>query len=173
VIGIDVSAAAMAESSLRATRRARLGRAGGLANALFLVAAAERLPVELTEIAAEVTVAFPWGSLLRASLGRREAAEASAGIARLVAPAGRVTALVSIDPRDGLEIPPLDAGAAKDVARRWRRHGLELMCWRPATPDEIDATWSTWARRLRAGSDRSVWRLELRRRAVGDIRGDR
>jgi 16S rRNA (adenine(1408)-N(1))-methyltransferase len=152
----------MAESSLRA---ARPEHKGGLSNALFVVAAAERLPPELAGIAAEVTIAFPWGSLLRATLAPDDAAEAAAGIAGLVAPGGRVRALVSTDPRDRLDLPaPADTPAA-ELAARWCRHGLQLAAWRPATESEIAATGSSWARRLRAGRDRSVWQLELVRPA--------
>ncbi len=68
VIGIDASAAAMAEASRRAARPAARG---GVANALFVVAAAERPPIELLGIADEVTINFPWGSLLRGALAMR------------------------------------------------------------------------------------------------------
>jgi 16S rRNA (adenine(1408)-N(1))-methyltransferase len=74
VIGIDASATAMAESSLRA---ARASRKGGLPNALFVVAAAERPPDELRATAAEVTVLFPWGSLLRGALALENGVDAA------------------------------------------------------------------------------------------------
>jgi hypothetical protein len=94
------------------------------------------------------------------------AAAASAGIAALLAPGGIVTAYVSIEDRDGLELPRLDAdGACESLRERWSRHGLELCTLRPATAAELEATRSTWARRLAAGRDRVAWRLELR--AVG------
>jgi hypothetical protein len=41
---------------------------------------------------------------------------------------------------------------------------LELCALWVATADEIAATGSTWARRLRVGRERMAWRLELRRR---------
>jgi hypothetical protein len=152
----------MAESSLRA---ARPEHKGGLSNALFVVAAAERLPPELAGIAAEVTIAFPWGSLLRGTLALDDAAQAAIGIAGLVAPGGRVRALVSIDPRDRLDLPAPADTPASELAARWCGYGLRLRDWRPATEPEIAAAGSTWARRLRAGRDRSVWRLELHRPA--------
>jgi 16S rRNA (adenine(1408)-N(1))-methyltransferase len=160
LIGIDASAAAMAESSRRA---ARAGHKGGLPNALFVVAAAERPPDELRAIAAEVTILFPWGSLLRGALALDDAAEAVGGIASLVAPGGTVRALVSIDRRDRLTIPALDTTDGTDVAARWACHGLTLTAFEPATPGVVGASGSSWARRLGAGRDRRVWRLELRR----------
>jgi 16S rRNA (adenine(1408)-N(1))-methyltransferase len=160
VVGIDASAAAMAESSLRAARPARKG---GLLNALFVVAAAEHPPHELCALAAEVTILFPWGSLLRGALALDDGLESAAGIAGLVAPGGLVKILVSIDPRDRLAIPALTSADRAGLAARWARHGLTLTRFEPAEPDESAASGSSWARRLAAGRERRVWRLELGR----------
>jgi len=153
----------MAASSLRA---ARPTRKGGLPNALFVVAAAERPPDELCAVAAEVTILFPWGSLLRGALALDDGQAAAAGIADLVALGGIVRALVSIDPRDRLTVPTIDASHRAGLAARWARHALTLTAFGPADPEEIDASGSSWARRLAAGRDRQVWRLELRRRST-------
>ena len=160
VIGIDAAATAMTESSLRA---ARPERKGGLPNARFGVAAAERPPGALTGIAAEVTITMPWGSLLRGALALDDACDASAGIAALVAPGGAVRMLLSIDPRDGLALPALEDVALDDLAAGWRRHGLTLADLAPADDAVIGASGSSWARRLGAGRDRVAWRMELRR----------
>jgi 16S rRNA (adenine(1408)-N(1))-methyltransferase len=160
VLGLDASAAALAESSLRAARPT--GK-GGLPNAVFVVAAAERPPAELAGIAAEVTILFPWGSLLRGALALDDACDAARGIACLIAPGGIVRTLVSIDPRDRLSVPVLEAADATDLDARWARHGLTLTAFEPAGQAEIHASGSSWARRLAAGRDREVWRLELRR----------
>ena len=160
VIGLDASAAAMAESSLRASRPT--GK-GGLPNAIFVVAAAERPPSELRGIADELTIEFPWGSLLRGALAAAGASEAADGIAGLLRPGGAAMVLLSVDPRDGLDVPPLETTSPLDLAARWRCHGLEVTGWRRATDEEIRATASSWGRRLRAGRDRAVWRLDLTR----------
>jgi 16S rRNA (adenine(1408)-N(1))-methyltransferase len=171
VIGIDASAAGMAESSLRA---ARSSRRGGLPNALFVAAAAECPPEELTGLADELTILFPWGSLLRGTLALDDAA--AAGIARLMRPGGRVEAFVSITERDGLGLPPLCAQDGALIAGRWARHGLTLEGFAPATADDIATSGSTWARRLDADGahrtgrrpsesglpQRPTWRLVLR-----------
>jgi hypothetical protein len=55
---------------------------------------------------------------------------------------------------------------ANGLADDWGRLGLELVDAAPATPAEIAAARSTWARRLqlRAGDpDRTAYRLRLRR----------
>lgn len=162
VVGIDASADAMAEASGRA---ARSPRRGGLPNALFVVSAAEALPRELAGIADLVAIQLPWGSLLRGALALDE--DVARGIAGLVAPAGRVDVLVAPAPRDRLA-PGADVRdrLANGLADDWGRLGLELVDAAPATPAEIAAARSTWARRLqlRAGDpDRTAYRIRLRR----------
>jgi len=153
----------MAESSLRA---ARPERRRGLANALFIVAAAEAPPAELCGLADELTILFPWGSLLRGALAVD--AQAAAGIAALLRPGGRLTTFISITDRDvaAAGTPPLRQADADVIADRWSAYGLHLVGYAPATGEEVQASGSSWARRLRATDDRPVWRLELVARAA-------
>ena len=154
VIGIDASAAAMAETSRRADR----GRSSR-PNALFLVEAAERLPGPLEARASVVSITLPWGSLLRGVLGLDR--RALAGIASIVARDGRVVALVSVVPADRVDgVVSVHALPETAIADAWRPFGFELISRRPATGEELLATRSSWARRL---GDRPVWRLELHR----------
>jgi len=151
----------MAEASLRAARPAARG---GQSNLIFAVAAAERPPGELCGRVDEIAVLFPWGSLLRGILGLD--GDAAAGLAGLLAPGGRIVALVSVAERDArvAGVRPLAAADQDALTARWRGHGLDLVEFRPATTDEIVASGSTWAKRLRtAGTvvDRPVWRLEI------------
>jgi 16S rRNA (adenine(1408)-N(1))-methyltransferase len=90
-------------------------------------------------------------------LGRDEAV--LAGIARLAAAGASIAALVSVVPRDGLPgIPPAD-----ELAAAYARHGLRLLEARPATAAEVAASGSSWAKRLRAGSERPVTLLRATR----------
>ncbi len=158
VIGIDASAAAMAEASRRAARGRGSRR---LPNALFLAEAAERLPGPLAGVASLVTVTMPWGSLLRGVLGLD--ASVVEGTASTVAPGGRVEILASVVASDGVGgLETLDARSRKATADAWRARGLDLVSLRPATPDDLRAARSSWARRL---GDRPAWRLEFVRTA--------
>jgi 16S rRNA (adenine(1408)-N(1))-methyltransferase len=165
VIGVDATAAAMAESSLRAARSASRG---GLPNALFVVASAESPPDEILGRANLVTMSFPWGSLLRGTLGLD--ARAAAGISAIVAPGGSVEALVSVMDRDAASLgtDPLDESDGAAIGSRSTPHGLDLVTFEPASPAAVAASGSTWGRRLRAGRprERSVWRLVLRKRGA-------
>jgi 16S rRNA (adenine(1408)-N(1))-methyltransferase len=80
-----------------------------------------------------------------------------AGVAALLAPGAEATALVSVVPRDGVPpVPPADV-----LAAAYARHGLRLLEARPATPAEVAASGSSWAKRLRAGVPRPVTLLRL------------
>jgi 16S rRNA (adenine(1408)-N(1))-methyltransferase len=100
-------------------------------------------------LADSMTVHFPWASLLRGVLGHDDAV--LAGLAQMLAPGAEATALVSVLPRDGVPGIPAAGALARDAAR----HGLELAALRPATAAEIAASASSWAKRLRAGRERS------------------
>ena len=144
VLGLDANAAAMAESSRRA---ARSTRKGGLVNARFVLAAAESLPPELAGRASLVTVRFPWGSLLRGCLGLDDAV--AAGLAGLVARRGMLELLLAPADRDGLAGVPTDADEiVRAGVAAFERHGLVPALGRAATPAEVTATGSSWARRL-------------------------
>jgi len=163
VVGVDASAAAMATSSRRAARH-------GPHNALFFAAGAEQLSGSpLAGHADLITVTFPWGSLLRGVLGLDAAG--LAGVAALPCPGGRLRVLASVVPSDGVAgMDCLDDSALPAIRAAWRAAGLELTSFRPATPDEVVESGSTWARRLRAAragqrvsEARPVWRLDGRR----------
>ena len=160
VIGIDASAAAMAEASRRAERR-------GPTNALFLAEGAERLADSpLAGRADLLTVTFPWGSLLRGLVGLEQAT--LAGTAAALRPGGRIEVLASVMPSDRVPgLDGLDDGAAAAIRAAWRNAGLELTSMRPAKPAEIVASGSSWAGRLQAArhgsrgaEPRPVWRLD-------------
>lgn len=80
------------------------------------------------------------------------------GIARLLAPGAEVTALVSVLPRDNAPAMP----GADRLAAAYRRHALNLVDAGGATPDEVAASHSSWAKRLRAGEQRPVTLLRIR-----------
>ena len=146
----------MVETSRRA---ARAPRRGGLPNTLFVVAAAEHPPIELAGVADELSINFPWGSLLAGALALDPAA--AEGIATLVAPMGSVRILASVVDDDRLALAPLSLSDVTGLAKRWSCHGLRLGSYRLATAEELDASGSSWARRLAAARRRPTWRIDL------------
>jgi 16S rRNA (adenine(1408)-N(1))-methyltransferase len=161
VLAIDADARSMAETSRRAA--ARIER-GGIANIAFVAEGVERLPSALDGLADVVTVLFPWGSLLRGAMGLD--ALVASSIARLVAPDGRLEIVLSIVDRDRAAIGGQGAFGPADIDRITSAFGaldLALSDARRLSTEEVAATGSRWARRLRTDTDRPVWHVGFRR----------
>jgi hypothetical protein len=78
-------------------------------------------------------------------------------------PGALVDALVSVTPRDRIPgFATLDSGAMRELRAAWSDLGFAVESAAPATPEEIAATHSAWAKRLGAGRSRPAWRLRLR-----------
>ena len=132
-------------------------REGWPAERAVRVAAAERHP---TSCAASPTRSRSCSRGARCSAARSPSTtrRRPPGIAALVAPGGVVRGFVSITDRDAAtaDLRPLTAADADAIARRWADHGLTLTCFEPAGAEAIDASGSTWARRLTAGRRRGA-----------------
>lgn len=161
VLGIDANAASMVEASRRASRPAHRG---GLPNALFMVAAAESLPDELSGVSDAVTVHFPWGSLLRGLL--RADPVIVGGIARIARAGATVTILLSVTDRDRAIGAPLGEEEVARLVAGCRWHGLTRVQVQLATRDDVAASRSSWGKRLRAGDARPCWLLRFERRSI-------
>ena len=138
---------------MRAAARKALANKTALPNALFVVASAEALPAELEGIAHEVTIHFPWGSLLRGVI--RAEPWFLEGLARLCAPGALITALVSVTARDhgaGATLP----ADPWSVSPAYQQAGIPLREIRLASSDEVAASRSSWAKRLHAAAERPV-----------------
>jgi 16S rRNA (adenine(1408)-N(1))-methyltransferase len=155
VVGFDADAASMVDASRRAAASAARG---GRPNALYVVGAAEDLPGPFEGLADEVTVRFPWGSLLRGAVGG--ASQVSAGLAHLLRRGGTLLLLVALKPKDGFDdlLPLVDdpARLARRLQEVYEPLGLRLDECRVATSAEVAEAHSSWARRLRVGRDRSA-----------------
>lgn len=155
--GVDSNAAGLYDGFRRAHK-------AKLANALFVVAPAQSLPVELTGSAHEVRVHFPWGSLLTAVLTADP--HTVGAIAGLLRPGGRLVMMLSVVERDRIDgFERLDEAGATRVASRLvdACDDLVLDGCAPATPAEVAASHSTWAKRLGVGPTRPAWLLRLHR----------
>ncbi len=120
----------------------------GLANLVLL-----REPVEtiaLARIADEVTVHFPWGSLLRGALAEDESVLDALG--RLPRPGGVLTLMLSVTARDGRA--PLTEGDVTRIVRAYLSRGFVVAANRPVTHADVDAARSSWGKRLDVGGTR-------------------
>jgi 16S rRNA (adenine(1408)-N(1))-methyltransferase len=172
-IGVDANPKALEKVSEKIYRKPAKG---GLPNVLFIQAAIENLPAELNEVADEVHIHFPWGSLLRAvAVGEKDILDS---LRRICAPHGLLEIVIGLDPeRDRTEmerlgLPTLSNAYFETVLiERYRDAGFEVL----ETGALSQADWSrletSWARKLAGNTDRTV--VYLIARAVAEkLSGD-
>jgi len=154
VIGLDADARAMSDASRRASATERRG---GLPNVIFLAAAVEELPGLLSGTADRVSVALPWGSLLRGLLLPNVTLLQK--ISDVLKPVGELELLLSATDRDSAA-----AGSSleddDDVARlaaAYEALGLQVVERRPARESDVDRLSSAWGRRLGIPARRRAW----------------
>jgi 16S rRNA (adenine(1408)-N(1))-methyltransferase len=153
-IGLDASSDALAHAARRAVR-------DRLPNVVLLREPLEALP--LPPVADEVTIHFPWGSLLRGALAEDERVFDS--ICRLPRLGGTLTIMWSITLRDG-RAPMTERDIAR-VARAYRVRGFTLEEERAVVRDDVDVARSTWGKRLDVGGRRPGRLLRFVRRVRG------
>lgn len=146
-VGID-----LCEANLR-----RAARAAG-DNTIFLVADALALPATLARVADAITVAFPWGSLLRGLLN------GDPGLLAGLRALGRPGATISVSVNGGAFA---EAGWDADTGGERIRDvlgaaGFEVGACRVLGPAELRQLPSTWAKRLAFGRDPRAVRIEAR-----------
>jgi 16S rRNA (adenine(1408)-N(1))-methyltransferase len=157
-IGIDVQAKALEKVSEKIHRKPEKG---GLPNVLFVQAPVEELPPELKQVADEIHIHFPWGSLLRSvAIGDKEVL---GGLRRIAVPGAWLEIVLGIDEsRDAaeaarLELPPLtEEYVGSTLIPRYEMAGFKV----EESGISSDAEWphleTTWARRLRDNRRRQL-----------------
>ncbi|WP_035302981.1 16S rRNA (adenine(1408)-N(1))-methyltransferase KamB [Actinokineospora inagensis] len=154
VIGLDAATDNMRRA---ATKAAASPKKGGLPNLLYLWAAAEQPPAELSDIT-EVHVLMPWGSLLRGVLGSDPAMLTA--LAALCAPDTPFLITLNLHawrppvPEVGTHPEPTPDSAAEDLgpalkAAHWHLHAAEYL-----DDAGIAALATSWTRRLNSSRDR-------------------
>jgi 16S rRNA (adenine(1408)-N(1))-methyltransferase len=150
VVGLDALAEPMGE---RAAVAARKPARGGRPNLLYVHAAIEALPAELSGIADEVYVQLPWGALLEGIV--RAQPPVLAGIAALGRPGGRIAVTLNGEiwlestPARYADLPvPTPDYVADVIAPGFAAVGVTLAPARYASQDEAKRLATTWARRL-------------------------
>jgi 16S rRNA (adenine(1408)-N(1))-methyltransferase len=149
---LDASPDALSDGAWRAKR-------AGAANIAFLVEGIARIPNELAAVANEVTVHFPWGSLLDGLVDADPAVLRP--LASLLRPGGELRVLLSATARDGYPLLTPETVAA--LADGYADHGLRFLAARWASPTDVAAARSGWAKRLRVGDARTAILARYRR----------
>ena len=139
-IGLDASADALSYAARRAVRER-------LPNLLLLRESVESLALE--SVADEVTVHFPWGSLLGALAEDESVFAAICGLTR---PSGVLRLMLSVTDRDGRA--PLNESDVARIRRAYRSRGLILLEHRAIARADVDTARSSWGKRLNVGGTR-------------------
>jgi 16S rRNA (adenine(1408)-N(1))-methyltransferase len=128
----------------------------------FLVEGAERLPRDMARVADEVTVYFPWGSLLRGVLDGSSSVVGP--IACLIEEGAKLRVLLSAVGRDGVgEITP---SVIASRCPMYTEHGLHLVEAEWAADATVAESRSAWAKRLAVGRARRAVSARYRRDAT-------
>jgi len=157
-IGIDANARPLEKVSEKIHRNPAKG---GLRNVLFLQAAIEDLPSELDEVADEVHIHFPWGSLLRVVAEGDETGLHN--LRRICGPEGMLEIIMGLDPErdrsetERLGLKPLSTYYVdQELNSRYQAAGFEIL-ERGVLPQSERATLQTsWAKRLRGNKARTL-----------------
>lgn len=157
-IGIDANAKPLEKPSMKATRKPAKG---GLPNVLFLQAAIEDLPAELSGVANEIHIHFPWGSLLRAVANCDEHALAS--LRRIASDDCLLEIVIGIDAtRDRAEIERLGVANLSNsylteiLIPNYKSFGFEYVESGQLPAGEWSRLETSWARRLGGNDARKV-----------------
>jgi len=159
-IGLDADSSSLREASFRA---ARPKSRGGLTNATFIAAGVALLPGPLADLADQVTVILPWGSLLSGLL-TAEPKLVAGGLRALLKPAGRLDLLLSVVESDvGAGGRRLDEAGAHALGATFKPLGLTPTEVRLADELDLNRLGSSWGRRLGIPRRRQAWILSFRR----------
>lgn len=156
-IGIDASSEALVKVSEKIHRNPKHG---GAKNALFLQARVENLPEELSGIADEVHIHFPWGSLLGALLKPDETVLAS--LRRICKKEALLEVITSIDEtRDATELARLgitehvdDDYIERILSPRFQSCGLRITEHGSIPPGNWPDLCTSWTAKLKSSGSR-------------------
>jgi 16S rRNA (adenine(1408)-N(1))-methyltransferase len=157
-IGIDASSEALVKVSEKTFRNPKHG---GAKNAVYLQARVESLPDELNQIADEVHIHFPWGSLLAAVLKPDELVLQA--LRRVCKKDTLLELITSIDPsRDAGELERLGIGLIEDdhvervLRTPYERAGFNIMEHGVIPPANWPKLCTSWAAKLKSSGTRDV-----------------
>lgn len=142
-----------------AHKASRSKNKGGLDNLLFVVASAEAVPEELDGLISDITILFPWGSLLKAVASAD--GQFLESLKRITTKNATLRILFSLEPNieqkimASLGIKSLSSESLNDLKAAYAQHGFR-MSWRMVSQCELKSFPSTWAKRLAFGRPRPV-----------------
>jgi 16S rRNA (adenine(1408)-N(1))-methyltransferase len=166
-IGIEAAVDALQKTSEKICRKPEKG---GAKNALFIQATAENLPEDLNDIADEVHIHFPWGSLLGAvALGDQLVLK---NIRRICRADALLEVLIGVDfQRDATEVerlhllPFTESFVNEKLRNSYRDAGFDVTECGTISAEQWPCIDTTWAHRLQDNKRRELFYLIARAQA--------
>lgn len=162
VIGIDADKQQSEELSRKALKKPAKG---GLENVIFFWHSAEERVLELTDIANEIYINFPWGSLLSGVILPSE--QILQNIKRMAKPKAKLHIYLTYDRKfeetkiDQLGLPELTLNYLNtDLRQRYQNFGIELQEIRILTSEEKRNLVGSWPKKILSQRDREIYYIE-------------
>jgi 16S rRNA (adenine(1408)-N(1))-methyltransferase len=163
-IGLDASPENLAEHARKTRKKPARG---GVPNVLYVIANAEHMPPELSSIAHQLHIHFPWGRLLRGIALGDEALLSS--IARAAVPAATLDILVNATifcepvPQEVQGLPEMTAAYVDTVLRpAFARAGITIINQQRLANEAMKTIPTTWSRRLAYGKPAETLFIQAR-----------
>lgn len=162
VIGLDADKSQLVEVSHKTQRKPARG---GLSNLTFLWHAAEEIPLELSGIADQVFINFPWGNLLSGvMLSVPESYDLMQRVVAVLRMGGRFNLFVTFDPKfeeqkiSQLNLPELSLEFLQtDLAQKYAGLGLQVERVWELSDEEKRNFPSSWPKRILDKREREVF----------------
>ncbi|HLC70225.1 MAG TPA: class I SAM-dependent methyltransferase [Patescibacteria group bacterium] len=163
VIGIDPNHQALEEVSNKIYKKPVKG---GLPNALFVLANIEDLPEELSGIANQIFINFPWSGLLKGLILVEE--KTWLNLKRICQPGAYIDLVFGYDENaeknkvESLNLPTLSEEYLQNtLVSKVDTLGFKLVELNRLTEEDLKNYPSTWAKKLAFGKDRKYFHLQF------------
>lgn len=164
IIGIDPDHSSVEKFSAKIGKKKAKG---GLPNALYVLGDVSDLPDELTGVANQVFINFPWSSLLHGIVCGD--ANTWKNIKKVCQPGARISIVFGYDPgleqslAESFHLPKLSMKyIQQQMIPRIQSLRFEVLGIHEVTKDMLMNFPSDWAKRLAFGKDRQYYAIELR-----------
>lgn len=166
IIGIDPCHKNLIDISAKILKKPEKG---GLSNALFILANAENLPYELTNLVDKIYINFPWGSLLQGIVLFEE--KIWNNIKKICKKNTTIEIIfgynILYDKKeiDRLGLPILGESYLKyNMIPKIQNLGFKIMNIKKVSPKELNNYSTTWAKKLSFGQNRTYHHLKFSNR---------
>lgn len=163
-IGIDPNHKGLVKTSLRATKKKKRG---GLENVVYVLASIKELPKELNNVANQVFINFPWGSLLRSIVKVEQ--KAWENLKMIIKKCSFIDIIFGYDPIidkpevDRLGLPTLSNKYIQStMVPKIEALGFKLRNFKKLNTNDLKTYPTTWSKKIAfGGKERSYYHLQF------------